>query len=167
MKKWIIVVAAGFLFTACSSTKKIPATNTTISNKPAEKPEEKKADTEIKANPTAKMGSVNGKWRFESASEKSFSGTAAKSLPEITFIEADKKVSGTTGCNNLNGFFFITGNQFSFSPLAVTMKACPDATVETFITAFFKNVGFYKVDGSKLYLYDKTDQNKTVVFAKQ
>ncbi len=46
------------------------------------------------------------------------------------------KVSGSTGCNRINGTFELTGVGFiKFSPLATTKMACPGNTEAKFIGA--------------------------------
>jgi len=170
MRNVYLLLLASVLFSACGGSKKISPTNTSINNKtsnntaatnkPAE-PEKKE-----KVNPTGTAGAVAGKWRFESASEKDFDKTDFKVLPELSFNETDRKVTGSTGCNELNGFFFITGNQFNFSPIAVDKKKCIDASLEDYLTNFFKVVGFYKTDKNRLYLFNKNDKDKYLVFSK-
>ncbi|MES2772898.1 MAG: META domain-containing protein [Bacteroidota bacterium] len=170
MKAFLIAITAGVLLTACSSTKNIPPTTTVIDTKPTVvKPPastEKPTKPTVTANPNAKMTGITGKWKFESSSEKDFGRLDGQALPEISFNETDRKVSGSTGCNIFNGFFFTTGDLFNFSPLAVKTKKCQDLSVEKYITVFFKGVGFYKTDGNKVFLYNRNDRNKYVVFTK-
>lgn len=46
------------------------------------------------------------------------------------------RVSGSTGCNRLNGTFELSGvNKIKFSPLATTKMACPGNTEAQFLTA--------------------------------
>jgi len=173
MKILLVVAMAGLVFTACGPARKLPATTTVIDTKPkvVEKPvvTEKPAKPVVSIpnpNPNIKMAGINGRWKFESSSERDLGKPDMKAMPELSFNEADRKVSGTTGCNTFNGFFFTTGELFNFSPLAVKMKRCADVSVEMYITGFYKMVGSYKTDGNKVYLYHKEDKNRYLVFTK-
>ena len=164
---YLFVIA--FVFSACSGSKKIAPSNNTVAKPSSTTTDKKPVVSEKKAekvNPNGTAGTVTGKWRFTSASEKDFGQIDDKNLPELSFNEDDRKVTGTTGCNELNGFFFITGNQFSFSPIAVAKKKCVNVAIEDYITNFFKIVGFYKTDKNKLYLFNKNDKDQYLVFSK-
>jgi heat shock protein HslJ len=170
MKAFFTIVMTAILFWACSPTKKIPPVTTTVDTRPKvvtpvviEKPVSKPV---IASNPGMKMASINGKWRFEWSSEKDFMPMAGKPMPEISFNETDRKVTGFTGCNRFDGFFFTMGEQFNFSPLAVDKKSCTDVTVEKYITTFFRMVGAYKTQGNKVYLIHKNDRSRYIVFTK-
>lgn len=171
MKAFFMVVLVWLTVLACSPTKKIPPVNTVIDTKPKVVTPTVTTDNKVKPvftpNTTIKMASLSGKWKFESSSEKDFSKTDPRYLPEISFNETDRKVSGNTGCNVFNGFFFTTGELFNFSPLAVNLKKCPDAWVEKYFTSFFKAVGFYKTEGNKVFLYHKNDHDRYLVFTKK
>ncbi len=170
MKPVFTIVIAAILFSACSPTKKIPPVTTNIDTRPKvvppvviEKPVNKPV---IASNPGMKNAAINGKWRFESSSEREFSQMAGKSVPEISFNETDRKVTGFTGCNRFDGFFFTMGEQFNFSSLAVDKKSCADAGIEKYITSFLSMVGAYKTEGNKVYLIHKNDRSRYVVFTK-
>jgi heat shock protein HslJ len=85
--------------------------------------------------------------------------TVAKQ-PTIVF-GADGKVNGTTGCNNYNGTYTISGSSLTISPLATTLMACADPAVnaqETVFTAAFAGATSWAIgsDGN-LTLKGKTD----------
>lgn len=170
MKSIVIAVIAGLFFTACSPTRKIPPVNTRVDTKPVVTKPATTGDKPVKpvvtANPNMKMAPITGRWKFESSSEKDFGKMEGQAMPELSFNETDRKVTGTTGCNIFNGFFFTTGELFNFSPLAVKLKKCADVSVEQYITGFFKGVGFYKTEGNKVYLYNKNDRSRYVVFSR-
>lgn len=156
MKNIYNIIFLFIFLTACASSKKAPA--------PTPAP---KTDTKEKPVVSSTMPSINGKWVFESSSEKKFEKIDLENLLELNFSEIDRKVTGLIGCNSLSGFFFTTGNQFNFSHLAITKKkSCAVKAVDQYVSTFFKNVGFYKTNGSKLYLIDKLDQEKYIVFTK-
>ena len=170
MKQVFTIGITAILFSACSPAKKIPSVTTTVDTRPkvvppvvTVKPVSKPV---IASNSGMKMAAINGKWRFESSSEKDFSQMTGKPMPEISFNETDKKVTGFTGCNRFDGFFFTMGEQFNFSPLAVDKKICTDAGVEKYITTFLSMVGAYKTEGNNVYLIHKNDRSRYVVFTK-
>ncbi|MEO7312972.1 MAG: META domain-containing protein [Chitinophagaceae bacterium] len=172
MKLLSILITAAVFFAGCSTTKKVPQGITVINPGPAKttpivvNTEKKPTKPVITSNPNMKMTSLTGRWKFESSSEKDFEKADRQTLPELNFNESERRVSGNTGCNIFNGFFFTTGELFNFSPLAVKMKKCPDPSVERYITGFLRNVGFYKTEGDKVYLINKNDRSRYVVFTK-
>jgi heat shock protein HslJ len=107
---------------------------------------------------------LDGKWIFVSSSEKDLGEIAPDLLPELNFNWADKKVTGTTGCNTLSGKFETEKDKMTFGPVITTKKACTDMKVETYITKFLTDAGSYKIDSTKLFLYNKADKEKYVVF---
>ncbi len=71
------------------------------------------------------------------------------------------KVSGSTGCNRLNGSFELTGVNFiKFSPLATTRMACPGNTEAKFIEALGQ-VNNWSISNEQLLL-----SNGKIVVAK-
>lgn len=155
MKYIYIIISFYVLLVGCASTKKTPP--------PTPPKTDNKVPPPVSSNNNT---SINGRWKFESSSDKKFEQDNVKTLPELSFNDASRKVTGSIGCNSLNGFFFITGKQFNFSPLALTKKTCSNEPIESYLKSFFKNVGFYKTDGNKLYLIDKSDTKRYVVFTK-
>lgn len=72
----------------------------------------------------------------------------------ISFGE-DNHVSSKTDCNTLMGNYKLSGNSFSFGPLAMTMMFC-DGSQEGAYSQLLAKVTSYKVEGSQLTLsFDK------------
>ncbi|MGC4103189.1 META domain-containing protein [Ferruginibacter sp.] len=70
---------------------------------------------------------------------------------------ADNKVSGSTGCNRLNGSFTSSGSTIKFSPLAVTRMACLDGdanNTETKFLAAIQKATSWSVENGQLILSD-------------
>ena len=72
----------------------------------------------------------------------------------FTLKTADSLVTGFAGCNQFNGKYTLEkGNRIRFSPLATTMKACPDVAVnEPAILDVFNLADNYTVNGDTLQL---------------
>ncbi|MEO6695867.1 MAG: META domain-containing protein [Ignavibacteria bacterium] len=74
-------------------------------------------------------------------------------IPELKFDIRKATVSGSTGCNRLNGEVKITGNQISFSNLAMTRMMCPGNSESDFLSVL-KNAKTFKTENNTLYLMD-------------
>ena len=112
------------------------------------------------------MDALNGKWKFMGSIEKNFSGNLAADSPELALDAATSRVSGTTGCNTVMGSYTVNGSAFSFGPLAGTRKMCPNMEIENYLLPFLSNVGSYEIKDGRLFLYDKADKAKYIVFSK-
>ncbi|MCX6205543.1 MAG: META domain-containing protein [Bacteroidetes bacterium] len=55
---------------------------------------------------------------------------AGKEMPYLEFNAEKSTVTGTTGCNRLNGKATINNNSINFGPLATTMMMCQNAKYE-------------------------------------
>ena len=55
---------------------------------------------------------------------------AGKEMPYLDFNTVNGTMTGTTGCNRLNGKATITNNRINFGPIATTMMLCPNAQYE-------------------------------------
>ena len=97
---------------------------------------------------------LSGKWTVTS-----INGEKIK-IEENPFIEFDvknNKIHGKTGCNILNGTFVRNVENtcaITIPPAATTMMACPDMEVESHFLKALQNVAAYKIDQSKLRLFD-------------
>lgn len=107
---------------------------------------------------------LSGKWIFTASSEMETGNLSEGQLPDLFFPDSARTVSGYTGCNRINGSYEIDGERFLFGPMVSTYKACPDMEMEKFITHFLIRVGFYRIEGDRLYLYDKDDRSRYVVY---
>ncbi|MFN3608336.1 MAG: META domain-containing protein [Hyphomonas sp.] len=63
---------------------------------------------------------IGGAWQVEDLNR---GGVIDNTVLTLTFTEAGM-VSGSTGCNSLNGTYTSTGSTLTFSPLAMTRRAC-------------------------------------------
>ena len=88
--------------------------------------------------PTSSAGDVQGtSWTLVSINGEPPSADPA---PTLTFDDA-RNVSGSAGCNTYTGSATVEGSSISFSPLASTRMACPDAAVTAQETAFLAALG--------------------------
>ncbi|WP_394906910.1 META domain-containing protein [uncultured Mesonia sp.] len=74
-------------------------------------------------------------------------------------LDVNNRVYGFTGCNNFNGNFSLDKNYtLSFSPLATTRMACPDAKInEQQVLDVFNQSKFYTLEGDWLFLKNSQD----------
>lgn len=70
---------------------------------------------------------VGGEW---TVTEVQGTPVTAQSRPYIGFSPADSLVYGYAGCNRISGSFTLDGNKIVLGPVASTMMACPDMTLE-------------------------------------
>lgn len=72
----------------------------------------------------------------------------------IRFDGAQSSVNGNNSCNNFFGSYVLaTGGRMRFDEnLGMTMRACPDATVETAFMEALQRVDNYAIDGDNLSL---------------
>jgi uncharacterized lipoprotein YbaY/heat shock protein HslJ len=76
--------------------------------------------------------------------------------PNIEFDRAQKRVSGSSGCNRFTGAFEIDGSALRLSRIAGTRRACLDAELQRVETSFLKLLGTatrFEVQGDTLRLY--------------
>lgn len=89
--------------------------------------------------------------------ESLISGQTASSVPRgaHAFLQfGTDTVTGSTGCNTLNGKAVQSGETITFSEIATTWKACADqhATMEKTILAVVSGQVLYSIDGDVLWL---------------
>ena len=84
------------------------------------------------------------------------SDTAAGKLPYIRFNITERRFSGFTGCNQMNGSFLLRGDQLQFSKdIALTRMACEGYNEKEFVSNLLR-VDHYKIKDGVLWL--TTDQ---------
>lgn len=81
----------------------------------------------------APAASLTGSWEiiaYLTADQSAFTSPVVDSGAALTFAD-DATMSGSTGCNNVNGPFTVDGDTVSFGALATTKMACePDLTAQ-------------------------------------
>ena len=84
-------------------------------------------------------------------------GGAGRERPRLEIMLTEDRVTGTTGCNRLNGRVRADTRQIQFGPLATTKMACPNAagtTESDFLTALDKPLGYQVGEGKLTLLRD-------------
>lgn len=75
----------------------------------------------------------------------------------LTFSDADKKVSGFAGCNRLAGTYEAKGDSLRVGPLALTRMACPSGMeLETKFGAALDATRSFRITGNRLDLVGET-----------
>ncbi|KAA0013154.1 META domain-containing protein [Billgrantia pellis] len=78
------------------------------------------------------------------------------SLPETPHfvVSSDGRVSGSDGCNDLNGQVRLgEGNRIEFSELATTRRGCPQLDDARRITGMMENTYRYLIDHDRLVFF--------------
>jgi len=89
--------------------------------------------------------------------------SSSKERPIIEIDLKEKKVTGNTGCNSMNGTVTVEEDQIEFSDIITTKKFCSNSIEQEFLIALGM-VNNYKVEKLKLYLYE--DDQEIMIFQK-
>lgn len=84
-------------------------------------------------------------------------GGAGRERPRLEIMLTEGRVTGTTGCNRLNGRVRADTRQIQFGPLATTKMACPDdagATEGSFLTTLRQPLTYQVGEGKLTLLRD-------------
>jgi heat shock protein HslJ len=73
---------------------------------------------------------------------------------ELSF-SADGRLSGSTGCNRLNGSYTLTDNKLAFGPMMTTRRACPSSQgqLEIAVEKALDKVNGFEISDSILHLW--------------
>ena len=150
----ILLLGAALLAAACQTSN--PATNP-VANSP----------TQPAAGPAPASAEPAGggseklyahRWALTEAAGQPVAPTGEARAAHLLFFPPNR-LSGSTGCNRLNGTFELTdGGQVKFSPLATTRMMCPEpaAAAETRFVQALGTVKTYFVTDATLELRDGT-----------
>ena len=103
---------------------------------------------------------LEGAWQLEPVLP---SDTAAGKIPTIVFDLTTKKFQGNTGCNNMSGNFYTSGDSISFNEqILMTKMACPGYNEQGFIESLTRT-NRYKIEkGSLQLMQDQTVLSKWI-----
>lgn len=90
---------------------------------------------------------LNGTWELEyvSGPRIAFEGLYKDKKPSLTFDIQNKRISGNTSCNSLNGALVVDGNKIDFNgPIATTKMFCPGEGENIFLETL-KKVNTYSI----------------------
>ena len=127
-----------------------------VCNSPADKTQMTTDTASAKVADTAKQITLEGAWQLQPVLP---SDTATGKIPTITFDLTTKKFQGNTGCNNMSGSFFTSGDSLSFNEqIIMTKMACPGYNEQGFVKSL-ANTNRYKIEKGLLQLM----QDQTVL----
>jgi heat shock protein HslJ len=116
---------------------------------PGNQPGEPSAVVKVEAAQVNDSASIEGDWYLLPALA---SDTAAGKLPVIRLQLAQKRFSGSTGCNQMNGSFRILADQIQFDKdIALTKMECEGYNEKEFIINLLR-VDHYKIRDAVLWL---------------
>ena len=146
----ILLLGGALLAAACQATN--PAATATATAQPPAGPT--LASTEPAVGGSEKL--FAHRWALTEAAGQPVAPTGNAKEAHLLFFPPNR-LSGSTGCNRLNGSFELTGGgQLKFSPLATTRMMCPEpaAANETRFVQALGTVKTYYVTDAALELRD-------------
>jgi heat shock protein HslJ len=108
---------------------------------------------------------VNGNWQLVifPAGTKTLTEIFTMNKPELHMENGH--ISGSTGCNRINGTYTLNGNSIQFgNDLAITKMGCPNYDETVFLDAF-NRVNKYRLQNNELMLMH--DSTLLMSFSKQ
>ncbi|HEV2038261.1 MAG TPA: alpha/beta fold hydrolase [Candidatus Eremiobacteraceae bacterium] len=108
------------------------------------------------------------RWQLAVLSGKTVTPPSEALRPALVFGAAEKRVTGSGGCNQISGSYKVTGDKLHFGPMTSTLMACAHGmdTETAFLSALI-NVNSYQIVGYSLYLYDKSNRLAAVLRAEK
>lgn len=102
---------------------------------------------------------LQGRWELTlfAPGDKEFAELFGQRRPELEFNTTEKRVSGTTGCNQLSGNYTVSGSTFQFgSNMILTKMACPAYDETKFLNAMSAVNRFILNSDQLQFLQDST-----------
>jgi len=93
-------------------------------------------------------------WKLVSLFGKGIDAPDTRRSAHLVFDPGRHRISGSTGCNRLNGRYRLDGEQLRFSEMATTRVGCPGGgdLEKNFLDALGQTAGF-RISGNRLVLY--------------
>ena len=106
------------------------------------------------AAPAAVTSPEGRTWKLVSLFGKGIDAPDSRRAAHLVFDTGRRRISGSTGCNKLNGRYALDGEQLRFSEVATTRVGCPDGgeLERNFLDALGQTTGF-RIAGNRLTLY--------------
>jgi len=102
-------------------------------------------------------GLLNTYWKLILLNDKEIVVSNNQSEPNILF-NAENRVTGSDGCNNITGNYLLDGEKLTFGPMAGTRMACAEGGEQAqLFNAALAKVASYTVHSDQLELRDATD----------
>jgi heat shock protein HslJ len=102
---------------------------------------------------------LSGNWELSvfPTTDKTFEEVFGQRRPELQFDQSKNTVSGTTGCNRINGSYSASNSAFSFgNNIAMTKMACPGYEESVFLEALNQINRYEITDGQLRLMHDST-----------
>jgi heat shock protein HslJ len=78
-----------------------------------------------------------------------------RETPHLIFLETERRVAGSTGCNRIMGAYTLGDDSgLQFGNLATTMMACPGMETEAAFLAALRSIQSSKIQDGQLILID-------------
>src|SRR6478735_8783109 len=95
-----------------------------------------KSPTQLASSATPASSSIDGKWILVELDGRKVMDTELQNeQPRIEFNSMEKRVAGTTGCNQFSAGCTITGSTIQIGVVAATRMACPGDLEDRFLKA--------------------------------
>lgn len=103
-------------------------------------------------NPVKKIG--NRKWVLVSLKDEKSNLIATDTNTYIFLNIAEKRMNGSSICNNMNSEFTADGTHLKFQPIRMTKKLCESSsiTIEYIIKTLLEKVSEWQIIGNRLIL---------------
>lgn len=142
-KTIISLVLTAAVFFGCSADQNSDKTADQPASQMEETTQSKKSNTEI----------TETYWKLVSLQGEEVSIPKDQREPHIILKTEDDNVTGSGGCNVLNGTYKLGENSsISFSKMATTMMSCPDMKTEEQFLKVFEKIEFYRLKDDTLLL---------------
>jgi heat shock protein HslJ len=105
-------------------------------------------------------------WKLVSYGPPASATPAIPNASATLTFDKDGKVSGNAGCNSFSGNYTLSGSQVSFGPIAATLMACSDASMQQEAAVFSVLAGSrkYKLDAGVLTIFSESGDS-VITFA--
>lgn len=104
------------------------------------------------------LASLQDSWVLTDMQGESIASNGpARTIPRLDISLTQGRVTGTTGCNQLNGSVVADTRQILFGPLTTTKMACmgPNGALEPTLLRLLNQAMTYRIDSDKLTLYQQ------------
>jgi heat shock protein HslJ len=124
--------------------------------------------TFIRAAPTPDAPLIGPTWRLAGFSDNTTSRSALAGTNATVTFSSDGRITGTTGCNDVQGSYTLSGNALRTGPLTVTERACAEPermAQERDLLEALSVAATYEIEGDRLVLTDEGSRS-TVEFVR-
>jgi len=98
-------------------------------------------------------------WKLISLDGKPLELAEGQREPHLSLRQKDQRISGSLGCNAVNGSYVLNGAQLSFGPMISTRMACVKGMdIEHDFAAALRDAASWKITGQQLELDDGAGQ---------